>query len=158
MKRRLLTRERLPPRRARPLELDLLRSLSCILPDPGKWRHRMERRTAAYVPQTTVTRRELPALDMCPNGKSALARLLVAQQIQTHLSPQSSHSRTGFHAMRLLHKSHLLTSSPLENNMSSGFHPEFSAAACPLGDGDPLARFCFAPGLRSVNRWTSGAT
>ena len=80
----------------------------------------------------------------------------------THLSPQSSHSSTGFHPNLLWHKSHLATS-PLEKKKSNGLQPASDGwlvllvipCETPVG-----IFFPDAPGLMSVNRWsiTDGAS
>ena len=68
----------------------------------------------------------------------------------THRSPQSSHSRTGFHPILFAHISHFWTRRALEKNSSSGFQPP---SRCLAGEVDPER---FAPGLINVNLCNMG--
>lgn len=63
----------------------------------------------------------------------------------THRSPQSSHSRTGFHPILFAQISHFWTRRALENSSSRGFQPP---SRCLAGELEPER---FAPGLINVN-------
>jgi hypothetical protein len=75
---------------------------------------------------------------------------------KTDRSPQSSHSRTGFHPSLFVQMSHLATNRPLEKNKSSGFQPAVTSPfpLLPGGEAVPLNPLFlgFVPGFRSENR------
>jgi len=73
--------------------------------------------------------------------------------LETYRRPQSSHSRTGFQPMRLVHISHLAVNSPLVKMSSNGFQPTSPGGGRCGGRALPLDRL--APGFRRVKRWTS---
>ena len=68
----------------------------------------------------------------------------------THRSPQSSHSKTGFHPILFAQISHFWTRSALEKNNSRGFQPP---SRCRAGEADTDR---FAPGLINVNLCNMG--
>jgi hypothetical protein len=107
-------------------------------------------RFLAAMVETTVAGSDLSAFDMstgwlCVSRPEPLVSVLWAYR-----RPQSSHSRTGFQPIRLVHISHLAVNSPLVKMSSNGFHPTSPGGGRRGGETFPLDRL--APGFRSVKR------
>jgi len=109
-------------------------------------------RFLATVVESTISRSDLSAFDVSTWDGSTSETLnhLSLGQTETHRRPQSSHSRTGFQPIRLVHTSHLAVNSPLVKISSNGFHPTSPGGDRCGGDTLPLDRF--APGFRRVKR------
>jgi len=77
----------------------------------------------ATVVKTTVSRSDLSTFDMSAWDGCASTDLNQLFLPETYRRPQSSHSRTGFQPILLVHISHFTVNSPLVKIRSNGFHP-----------------------------------
>jgi len=92
------------------------RDLSALALDLVEW-HRACSKRSVLTSQATITRNKFTTFDVSPipidNQRITSSTCFEKMIAVTHLSPQSSHSSTGFHPNHLWYKSHAVTN-PLE--------------------------------------------
>jgi hypothetical protein len=112
-------------------------------------------RFLATVVETAISGSNFSTFDMSTLGGCGRQKIETFCKLTsyTYRRPQSSHSRTGFHPMRLVHMSHLAVNNPLVKMRSNGFQPVSPGSERRGGETFPLDRF--VPGFKRVKRWTS---
>lgn len=116
----------------------------------------------AWGSDSAVARGELATLEVRPTCPGPLiSRGHRTRRVESHLNPQSSHSKLGFHPILLVHRSHFAI--PLLKKKSNGLHPSVTAAGIGWAGEVPgglalrlwLTLVLRAPGLIRVNRCMS---